>query len=195
MGFCFFNTVAVAAAHILAAGVSRVLILDWDVHHGNGTQEIFWKSESVFYASLHRWPFYPGTGAADEQGAGAGRGTTANFPMAAGAGNDAYSRVFSGQLAERVAKFRPEFILISSGFDSHESDPLGGMKVTEEGFAAWTRHAAEWADAFSGGRLVSLLEGGYDLNALGSSAVSHVEALGTGGEYFIRQPSPTIDFP
>ena len=177
MGFCFFNTIAVAAAHLRARGLERVLVLDWDVHHGNGTQEIFWTSDRVMYASTHRWPFYPGSGAADEMGEGAGRGFTANFPMKAGAGDRDFGSIFSGPLADAVDRFRPEFVLVSAGFDAHRDDPLGGMAVTEEGFAAWTRASVAWAEAWAGGRYLSLLEGGYDRGALGRSAVAHFRTL------------------
>jgi acetoin utilization deacetylase AcuC-like enzyme len=183
MGFCFFNTIAVAARDLVDHwGASRVLVADFDVHHGNGTQEIFWEDGRVAYLSVHRYPFYPGTGAADECGSGKGRGATRNVPQRAGAGDTAYAGGFSTALEKLSAGFRPEFVLVSAGFDAHASDPLGGMRVTTEGFAWMTRALEEVAEAFAGGRIVSLLEGGYDPKALGDSAVAHVRVLDrTGG--------------
>ena len=154
---------------------------DIDVHHGNGTQQIFWEDGRVAYLSVHRYPFYPGTGAADEQGAGKGRGATVNVPQRAGAGDGAYAGGFSAALEALAERFKPEFVLISAGFDAHERDPLGGMRVTTEGFAWMTRALEEVADTFAGGRIVSLLEGGYDEKAVGDSAVAHVRVLDRSG--------------
>ncbi|KAA0253800.1 MAG: histone deacetylase [Acidobacteria bacterium] len=179
MGFCFLNTVAVAARDLLAArGLARVLVADFDVHHGNGTQELFWEDGGVAYLSVHRYPFYPGTGASDEAGAGAGRGLTVNVPRPAGSGDDPYAGGFSDALEALAERFRPEMVLVSAGFDAHGEDPLGGMAVTEEGFARMTRTLAEVARLWAGGRLVSVLEGGYDPGAVGRSAVRHVSELG-----------------
>ncbi len=178
MGFCFFNTIAVAARDLVErAGATRVLVADFDVHHGNGTQQIFWEDGRVAYLSVHRYPFYPGTGAADEQGAGKGRGANVNVPQKAGAGDGAYAGGFSAALESLAERFKPEFVLISAGFDAHEGDPLGGMRVTTEGFSWMTRALEEVAETFAGGRIVSLLEGGYDARALGDSAVAHVRVL------------------
>ena len=178
MGFCFFNTVAVAARDLLETrGLSRVLVADFDVHHGNGTQEVFWEEGRVAYLSVHRFPFYPGTGAADEAGEGRGRGLTVNVPRPAGAGDDSYAGGFAAALEELAARFRPEMVLVSAGFDAHSEDPLGGMAVTEEGYGRMTAARAEGAREHAAGRLVSVLEGGYDPGALGRSAVRHVEAL------------------
>ena len=178
MGFCFFNTIAVAARDLVERhGATRVLVADFDVHHGNGTQDIFWEDGRVAYLSVHRYPFYPGTGAADENGAGKGRGATVNVPQRAGAGDGAYAGGFSAALESLAERFRPEFVLVSAGFDAHEADPLGGMRVTTEGFAWMTRALEDVAGTFAGGRLVSLLEGGYDAVSLGRSAVAHVRVL------------------
>ncbi len=178
MGFCFFNTIAVAARDLVEHwGASRVLVADFDVHHGNGTQEIFWEDGRVAYLSVHRFPFYPGTGAAEETGGGKGRGATVNVPQRAGAGDGAYAGGFSAALEALAERFRPEFVLVSAGFDAHEADPLGGMRVTTEGFAWMSRALEEVAETFAGGRLVSLLEGGYDAGAVGRSAVAHVRVL------------------
>ncbi|MEO6323956.1 MAG: histone deacetylase [Thermoanaerobaculia bacterium] len=178
MGFCFFNTIAVAARDLLENGaISRVLVADFDVHHGNGTQELFWEDERVAYLSVHRYPFYPGTGAADELGSGPGRGTTLNVPVAEGAGDDVYVAGFEAALETLTAKFRPDFVLVSAGFDAHERDPLGGMRVSTTGFSRLTRALAEVAQRHAKGRIVSLLEGGYDPAALGESALAHVQSL------------------
>jgi acetoin utilization deacetylase AcuC-like enzyme len=178
MGFCFFNSVAVVARDLITThGLSRVLIADFDVHHGNGTQHLFWEDGQVAYLSVHRFPFYPGTGAADEIGAGRGRGTTVNVPLPAGAGDAAYAGGFSVALERLAERFRPEFVLVSAGFDAHEKDPLGGTLVTTEGFGWMTRALEETAETFGGGRIVSILEGGYDADALGASAVQHHRML------------------
>jgi acetoin utilization deacetylase AcuC-like enzyme len=178
MGFCFFNTIAVAAKDLVEHhGATRVLVADFDVHHGNGTQEIFWEDGRVAYLSVHRYPFYPGTGAADEAGAGKGRGTTLNVPQKAGAGDGAYAGGFSAALEGLAERFKPEFVLVSAGFDAHEADPLGGMRVTTDGFSWMTRALEEVAGTFAGGRIVSLLEGGYDAGALGAASVAHVRVL------------------
>jgi acetoin utilization deacetylase AcuC-like enzyme len=183
MGFCYFNTAAVAAKDLVEHhGATRVLVADFDVHHGNGTQEIFWEDGRVAYLSVHRFPFYPGTGAADEHGSGRGRGTTVNVPQRAGAGDGAYAGAFSAALETLAGRFKPEFVIVSAGFDAHEADPLGGMRVTTEGFAWMTRALEDVAEAHAGGRIVSLLEGGYDPDALGRSVVEHVRVLDrTGG--------------
>lgn len=183
MGFCFFNTIAVAARDLVEnSGATRVLVADFDVHHGNGTQQIFWEDGRVAYLSVHRYPFYPGTGAADEQGAGKGRGAIVNVPQRAGAGDGAYAGGFSAALETLAERFKPEFVLISAGFDAHAGDPLGGMSVTTAGFSWMTRSLEEVAETWAGGRIVSVLEGGYDEQALGESAVAHVRVLDrTGG--------------
>jgi acetoin utilization deacetylase AcuC-like enzyme len=177
MGFCFFNSIAIAAADAVAKGVERVLVADFDVHHGNGTQELFWDDGRVAYLSVHRYPFYPGTGAADEEGEGRGRGATVNVPLPAGADDQHYAGGFEAALEKLAEKFHPELVLVSAGFDAHAHDPLGGMHVTEEGFSRMTTALRQVAEVFAGGRVVSLLEGGYDLSATAASALEHVRSL------------------
>jgi acetoin utilization deacetylase AcuC-like enzyme len=156
MGFCFFNNVAVAARAAQAEGVGRVAIVDFDVHHGNGTQDIFLADDSVLYVSLHQWPFYPGTGGPGEQAA-----TTVNIPLGAGSGDEDYLRAFEEVVEPAVARFDPELVLVSAGFDAHEEDPLANMLVTEAGFAELARRCAGL-----GPRTAAVLEGGYNLETL-----------------------------
>jgi acetoin utilization deacetylase AcuC-like enzyme len=181
MGFCLFNNVAVAAAHLRAArGVERVAILDWDVHHGNGTQHTFEADPTVFYASLHQWPWYPGTGAATEHGLGAGEGATLNCPQRAGSGDTEWLRAIETQVIPALERFDPGFVLISAGFDAHERDPLSHTRVTTGGFRRMTEIVRDFAASRCGGRVVSLLEGGYDLDALAESVEAHVGVLSAG---------------
>ena len=182
MGFCVFNNPAVAARYAQrACGVGRVLIADWDVHHGNGTQEAFYDDPSVFYFSTHQLGLYPmpltGMGHRRETGSGAGEGTNVNCPLQPGAGDAEIIAAFADRLAPAMSDFAPELVIISAGFDSHRADPLAVMGVTDEGFAALTRIVMEIAEATAGGRIVSFLEGGYDLDALSSAAAAHVAAL------------------
>ncbi len=174
MGFCLFNNAALAAVHALARPeIERVAVVDWDVHHGNGTQHIFEDSAEVFYASLHQWPWYPGTGAATERGRGDGEGATLNLPMASGSGDDTYLRAVEDRLLPSLEAFDPQLVVISAGFDAHVRDPLSGTLVTEDFFARTT----ELLTSLAGGRVVSLLEGGYDLDGLAASVEAHVGAL------------------
>jgi acetoin utilization deacetylase AcuC-like enzyme len=177
MGFCLFNNVAVAAAHLRARGVERVAILDWDVHHGNGTQHAFESDPSVFYASLHQWPWYPGTGAATERGVGAGEGATLNCPMSAGTGDVEWLRAVETKMLPALERFDPGFVLVSAGFDAHERDPLSHTRVTTDGFRRMSELVLALATSRCGGRVVSLLEGGYDLGALADSVETHVATL------------------
>ena len=180
MGFCLLNNVAVAARYLIDAHrIERILILDWDVHHGNGTQHTFEEDPRVLYVSIHGDPafVYPGTGTADERGRGAGEGLTINVPMMPGSGDEAYRRAFGEHIMTPVADFSPEFVLISCGFDAHERDPLAPLSLETASFGWMTDELLRVAKACAGGRLVSLLEGGYDLDALGESAALHVTRL------------------
>lgn len=170
MGFCLFNTIAVAAAYAIAHhGLERVMVIDWDVHHGNGTQEIFWEDPRVLFASLHQYPFYPGTGAAEEIGGVRARGRTVNFPLQAGLGDGEWVAALQRAVVPAAQSFEPQLVLLSAGFDAHERDPLGGMRVTEAGFAAMADIVLAIARAHAATRLVAVLEGGYDLQALEAS--------------------------
>lgn len=175
MGFCFFNNAAVAARHAQTAhGAERVAIMDFDVHHGNGTQDIFWSDPTVMYASTHQMPLYPGTGAASERG---DHDTIVNAPLRSGDGGEAFRAAMEALILPRIEAFRPDLVVISAGFDAHERDPLGGLRLTEADFTWATRKLMEIAGRHASGRVVSLLEGGYDLQGLASSAAAHVTAL------------------
>jgi acetoin utilization deacetylase AcuC-like enzyme len=174
MGFCLFNNIAIAAAALRAEeGVERILILDWDVHHGNGTQRSFEEDPNLLYFSTHQYPFYPGTGGFDEAGTGRGEGATVNVPLPAGCNDEAYLGVLQRILVPVARAFRPEILLVSAGFDAHRDDPLGGMHVGEEGFAAMASIVRSLADEVCGSRLAYFLEGGYAISGLrqGTGAV------------------------
>jgi len=167
MGFCLFNNVAVGAAYLTEVkGLERVLVIDWDVHHGNGTQHIFEDSSKVLYFSSHQFPFYPGTGAAEEVGTGEGKGYTVNVPLEPGMEDNEFIKIFDEILKPVIEQYKPEFILVSAGFDIFFDDPLGGMKVTPEGFAKLTRQLTDQADRVCNGNIIFLLEGGYNLDGL-----------------------------
>jgi acetoin utilization deacetylase AcuC-like enzyme len=174
MGFCFFNNAAIAAEDLVARGCGPVAIVDFDVHHGNGTQAHFWEREEVFYFSVHRYPFYPGSGTADEVGGGRGRGFTRNFPLAAGADDDTYTSAVAAGLDEIFAAIAPRAWVVSAGFDAHRDDPLGGMRVSEGGFGAI---GAMLAQARGENPLVAALEGGYNLEALRGSVRAFLAGL------------------
>jgi len=178
MGFCLFNNVAIAARYLREReGVERVLIVDWDVHHGNGTQHILEEDGSVFYFSLHQSPLYPGTGARDERGRGSGEGATLNCPLPPGTGDAGFLGALRDDLVPAADRFRPEFVLLSAGFDAHHADPLAQLEVSTAAYGEATRILLDLARRHSGGRLVSALEGGYDLDALASSVVEHLRVL------------------
>lgn len=174
MGFCLFNNVAVGAAQAMVAhGLRRVAIADFDVHHGNGTQDIFWREPRVLFASSHEMPLYPGSGNPDERGAG----NILNRPMSAGDGPYLFRELWEGDLLPRIRAFKPQLVLVSAGFDAHQNDPLANLCLGSEDYAWITAKLVEVANQYAEGRLVSTLEGGYDLAALASSAAAHVEAL------------------
>ena len=174
MGFCLFNNIAIAARYLQREhGAGKVAIVDWDVHHGNGTQDIFYEDESVFFFSIHQSPLYPGTGSSYERGSGKARGTTLNVPVPAGSGDSEYTAVFTDVLIPTLQDFSPEFTLISAGFDAHYLDPLAEIEITADGFSTLTDLILEFAE----GRVVSVLEGGYSLEGVSESVVAHVERL------------------
>lgn len=177
MGFCLYNNVAVAATHALTLGANRVAIVDYDVHHGNGTQHIFERDPNVMYVSMHQFPCYPGTGAADEIGVGDGAGFTVNLPLEAGATDEDYRVVFGEVVLPVVRQFKPDLVLVSAGFDAHERDPLGGMRLTTAAFAAMTAELRALAEEWCGGGIAIVTEGGYDLQALGESLDAVVQVL------------------
>jgi acetoin utilization deacetylase AcuC-like enzyme len=177
MGFCLFNNAAIAAAHALARGCSRVAIVDFDVHHGNGTESMFYADPSVLYVSTHQYPYYPGTGAADDAGSAEGEGFTLNVPLEAGATDADYDAVFDALVIPVLLRYNPDLLIVSAGFDAHERDPLAGMRMTTAGFANLTRKLTAAADECSRGRAVFVTEGGYDLTTLGRCALSTIEIL------------------
>lgn len=177
MGFCLLNNAAIAAESARVLGARRVMVLDWDVHHGNGTQHIFEHRPDVLYLSAHQFPFYPGTGAPDEVGRGGGVGFTVNCALPSGQDDADYGAVFADLFLPVARQFRPDLILVSAGFDAHEADPLASMRVTDGGFAAMAHALRALADELCGGKLVLLLEGGYDLRALPASVRACVEVL------------------
>jgi len=179
MGFCLFNNVAVAARYAQRnySEIERVAIVDWDVHHGNGTQGIFYDDPSVYFFSSHQYPWYPGTGTRGEKGTGRGLGYTMNLPLRAATPANEQKRAFESALDDMSAEFKPDLIIISAGFDSHIDDPLGQLLLTDRDFVDLTRAVKQWADSSCKGRLVSCLEGGYNLDTLGETVRAHVQEL------------------
>jgi acetoin utilization deacetylase AcuC-like enzyme len=177
-GFCIFNNIAVAAMKLIKnVGFQRVLILDFDCQHGNGTQEIFYEDDTVLYISLHQYPFYPGTGSAAERGHGRGEGFTVNCPMGAGSVEKDYLDAFQAQVLPALHRFQPQLLLISAGFDAHTDDPLASINLTEGSFARLTEHLLGISDKYCGGKVVSILEGGYNLQALARSVEAHLNVM------------------
>ena len=178
MGFCIFNNAAIAARYAQAIhGVENVLIVDWDVHHGNGTQDIFWKNDSVYFLSTHQSPHYPGTGDRDETGDGKGVGFTLNIPLPAHTSAQTHRDVFGDALKHIARRFHPDLVIISAGFDSHRGDPLGNLMLEDSDFSEMTKDVLRIAEKHSMGRVVGLLEGGYNLDLLGGSVCAHLSAL------------------
>jgi acetoin utilization deacetylase AcuC-like enzyme len=178
MGFCLFNNVALAAVHALKQhNLNRILVVDFDVHHGNGTQDIFYRDSQVYFFSVHRSPFYPGTGAANETGSGPGLGTKFNLPVRFGTPRQTYREQFQTALEQAASRARPELLLISAGFDAHRADPVGSLGLETEDFEPLTRLLVEVANQYCQGRIVSVLEGGYNIHALAESVQVHMEAL------------------
>jgi acetoin utilization deacetylase AcuC-like enzyme len=177
MGFCIFNNVAVAAAAARAAGCARVAIIDWDVHHGNGTQDAFYADPTVLYLSTHQYPFYPGTGASDEIGQGDGKGRTVNVPLPSGSGDAEYGAAFDEVIIPALFAFRPDLILVSAGYDAFVDDPLAGMRVSTAGFRHMAARVRAAADELAGGRMVCVLEGGYDLRGIAEGVLATFDVL------------------
>ncbi len=183
MGFCLFNNVAVAARYAQQVkGLERVFIFDWDVHHGNGTQHSFYSDPTVFYSSTHQYPFYPGTGAEDETGTGDGLGATLNFPMRPYASDEDYLGLVENRLIPHMHRFQPELIIISAGFDAHQDDPLAQINLSAECFGKMTSMIRQAAEDLCEGRIISMLEGGYNLEALADSVHHHLEQLSADSE-------------
>jgi acetoin utilization deacetylase AcuC-like enzyme len=193
MGFCFYNNVAVAAAHARTLGADRVAIVDYDVHHGNGTQHMFERRRDVLYVSTHQYPFYPGTGAATEIGEGDGRGYTVNVPLEAGATGHDYRVAFDEVILPVLREYAPDVILISAGFDAHERDPLGGMRLTTDVFAAMTVALRHVADECCEGRIAAVTEGGYDFRALRDSLQAVVDVLDADVPPETRWPAAAVE--
>jgi acetoin utilization deacetylase AcuC-like enzyme len=193
MGFCLLNSVAVAAAHARARGLARVLVVDWDVHHGNGTEEMFLERADVLYMSTHQFPFYPGTGDVDERGRGDGEGFTVNVPLGAGGDDGVYRAAFERVLLPIAERYAPELVLVSAGFDASARDPLASMRLSPDAFGWMARALAEVADRSAGGRIAMVLEGGYDLVALEACLARAIDGLLPGR--FAAEPPRTPDHP
>ena len=179
MGFCLFNNIAIAARYLQKLGAAeRILIADFDCHHGNGTQAVFYSDPDVYYVSIHLYPFYPGTGAAGDAGEGPGEGTNVNIPVGWGADGGEVVRLFADAVEKAAARCEPEFVLVSAGFDGCSGDPIAGMGLEPDDFAALTRPIVRAAESYAGGRVISTLEGGYNLDRLGECVIAHLAELG-----------------
>ncbi|MDD4877528.1 MAG: histone deacetylase [Candidatus Nanoarchaeia archaeon] len=176
-GFCFFNNIAIAARYAQGKGFSKVFILDFDVHHGNGTQHIFYEDNSVFYCSTHQWPLYPGTGKADETGEGKGRGFTLNIPLKAGTTSERYLELMKEKIIPAIDSFKPDILLISAGFDAHKDDPLGDLELDAECYGRMAEMLKASAEKYCNGRIIFSLEGGYNVKALADSALEVLKSL------------------
>ena len=181
MGFCLYNNIAIAAAHALTQGLDKVAIVDYDVHHGNGTQWMFYDDPRVLYLSVHQYPFYPGTGAADDVGIGRGAGYTVNIPLESGAGDEDYRLVFERVVLPILEAFAPDLLLLSAGYDAHDRDPLGGMHVSTEGYTQMTEMLRALADRCCDGRMAVVTEGGYDLDSLRACLKATLEVMESPG--------------
>ncbi|MBN1236317.1 MAG: histone deacetylase [Methanotrichaceae archaeon] len=191
MGFCIFNNIAIAAKHAQAQGAEKVLIVDWDVHHGNGTNDVFYSDPSVLYFSTHQYPHYPGTGRADEVGEDGAEGFTVNVPLPPGTGDEGYLTVFREILLPVALEFKPDIVLVSAGHDPHKDDPLGGMRLTSAGFGAIAGVVKEIASTCCRGRLAASLEGGYNLEAQAEAVVAEIKAFG-GEAAQVRGTDPNV---
>ncbi len=177
-GFCIFNNIAIGAAYAIANGLAKkIAIVDWDVHHGNGTQNAFYNRSDVFYISLHQFPYYPGSGSASEKGAGDGIGYNLNIPMRSGSGDEDYRQAFNSVILPALDDFKPELIMISAGFDAHMNDPLADIDLSSDMYGEMTRYLTGIADKYCHGRIVSVLEGGYNMDVLKSSVTNHLKEL------------------
>jgi acetoin utilization deacetylase AcuC-like enzyme len=196
MGFCLFNNIAIGARYLQEKyGFKRILIVDYDLHHGNGTQHTFYNDDEVLYFSAHQYPYYPGSGGFREVGEGSGRGYTVNVPLSYGMGDDDYEYIFRGVLAPLADQYQPEIVLVSAGFDTYYNDPLGGMTVTEKGFAAMTRVLLEIADEHCKGKVACVLEGGYDVEGLANSVravITELKRESTDGPHKEISPSKEV---
>lgn len=177
MGFCMFNNIAITAKYLQSKGLKKILILDWDVHHGNGTENSFYEDDTVFFISTHQYPFYPGTGSEKDLGEGKGKGYNLNIPIQRDSIDSDYRKVFKDSIIPAIDNFMPDIILISAGFDAHKDDPLGGINLTTSGFETMTEIIKRKAEELCGGRIISFLEGGYNLQALAESVEAHISVL------------------
>ncbi|HMV43490.1 MAG TPA: histone deacetylase [Leptospiraceae bacterium] len=177
MGFCMFNNIAITAKYLQSKGIQKIFILDWDVHHGNGTENSFYADDTVFFASTHQYPFYPGSGAETDIGTGKGKGFNLNIPLSRGSSNEDYLNAFTEKIVPAIDRFQPDFILVSAGFDAHKDDPLGGMNLTSSVYERFTDIIRKKAEEHCKGKLISFLEGGYNLSALADSVEAHIAAL------------------